>query len=53
MEGQRAQPEFIELRRMALQRYLHQLAAHPVIGHSEVRSACMSSPNARLLGKDS
>ncbi len=38
MEGQRAQPEFIELRRMALQQYLEQLAAHPVIGGSEVSS---------------
>ncbi|KAK9866902.1 hypothetical protein WJX84_001593 [Apatococcus fuscideae] len=48
MEGQRAQPEFIELRRMALQRYLHQLAAHPVIGLSEVFRAFLEADEPLL-----
>lgn len=43
VEGQRAQQEFVEQRRAALQHYLEQLAAHPVISRSEVRLlvACM------------
>jgi hypothetical protein len=39
VEGQRAQQEFVEQRRAALQHYLEQLAAHPVISRSEV-SCC-------------
>jgi len=38
VEGQRAQQEFVEQRRAALQHYLEQLAAHPVISRSEVRT---------------
>ena len=36
VEGQRAQQEFVEQRRAALQHYLEQLAAHPIISRSEV-----------------
>jgi hypothetical protein len=36
VEGQRASEEFVEGRRGAVQIYLNQLAAHPVIGKSEV-----------------
>jgi len=36
VEGQRASEEFVEGRRGAVQLYLNQLAAHPVIGKSEV-----------------
>ena len=36
VEGQRASEEFVEARRANLQRYLNQLAAHPVIGQSQV-----------------
>ncbi|CAL8464753.1 g4288 [Coccomyxa elongata] len=35
VEGQRAQQEFVEQRRAALQHYLEQLAAHPIISRSE------------------
>ena len=38
MEGQRASEEFVEVRRVNLQRYLNQLAAHPVIGQSQVET---------------
>ena len=31
--------EFVEVRRSALQHYMEQLAAHPVIARSEVRAA--------------
>ncbi len=37
VEGQRASADFVEGRRTALQHYLEQLAAHPVISQSEVR----------------
>ena len=40
MEGQRASADFVEGRRTALQHYLEQLAAHPVISQSEVHSRC-------------
>ena len=33
-----ASVEFVEQRRSALERWLQQLAAHPVIGASDVRS---------------
>lgn len=36
VEGQRASADFVEGRRTALQHYLEQLAAHPVISQSEV-----------------
>lgn len=38
VEGQRASEEFVEGRRASLQRYLNQLASHPVIGQSQVVS---------------
>lgn len=38
VEGQRASADFVEGRRAALQHYLEQLAAHPVICQSEVRT---------------
>ena len=37
VEGQRAQQDFVEQRRAALQHYLEQLAAHPALSRSEVR----------------
>ena len=37
VEGQRASTDFLELRRSALERYLQQLATHPVISTSQVR----------------
>ncbi len=40
VEGQRASADFVEGRRSALQHYLEQLAAHPVISQSEVLSRC-------------
>jgi hypothetical protein len=36
VEGQRMTDAFLEERRAALQRYMQRLAAHPVIGRSEV-----------------
>ena len=35
VEGQRATEEFVEARRQALQKYVDQLAAHPVISRSQ------------------
>ena len=37
VEGQRASEEFVEVRRVALEKYLNQLAAHPAVVRSEVR----------------
>lgn len=37
VEGQRMSDAFVEERRASLQKYLQKLAAHPVIGPSEVR----------------
>ena len=37
VEGQMASVEFVEQRRAALERWLQQLAAHPIIGASDVR----------------
>lgn len=64
VEGQRMSDAFVEERRASLQKYLQKLAAHPVIGQSEVRHtgwlcACgsvgMCGPQSRaeqcLLGK--
>ena len=42
VEGQRASADFVEGRRTALQHYLEQLAAHPVISQSEVLPAAAS-----------
>ena len=36
VEGQRASTDFLELRRVALERYLQQLATHPVLSASQV-----------------
>ena len=38
VEGQIGSAEFVEQRRVALERWLQQLAAHPIIGASDVRS---------------
>jgi hypothetical protein len=38
VEGQRMSDGFVEERRASLQKYLQKLAAHPVIGPSEVRT---------------
>ncbi|KAK9835396.1 hypothetical protein WJX81_006991 [Elliptochloris bilobata] len=35
VEGQRASADFVEARRAALEHYLHQLAAHPVLSRSQ------------------
>ena len=37
VEGQRAAKGFVELRRISLERYLQQLAAHPALASSKVR----------------
>lgn len=37
VEGQRASADFVEARRAALEHYLHQLAAHPVLSRSQAR----------------
>lgn len=37
VEGQRMNDAFIEERRASLQKYMQKLAAHPIIGRSEVR----------------
>lgn len=47
MEGQRASADFVEARRTALEHYLRQLAAHPVLSRSQARprrAPCMPSP---------
>lgn len=36
VEGQRMKDQFIEERRISLEKYLNRLAAHPVIGSSDV-----------------
>ena len=36
VEGQRASDDFVAGRKAAMQRYLNSLAAHPVIGESQV-----------------
>lgn len=36
VEGQRMKDSFIEERRISLEKYLNRLAAHPVIGASDV-----------------
>lgn len=42
VEGQRMSDVFVEERRAGLQKYLQKLAAHPVIGRSEVsRATCV------------
>ena len=38
MEGQIGSVDFVQQRRAALERWLQQLAAHPVIGASDVRT---------------
>ena len=51
VEGQRASTDFVEGRRTALQHYLEQLAAHPVISQSEVTLHLVSPKcNARGVG---
>ena len=58
VEGQRASEEFVEARRANLQRYLNQLAAHPVIGQSQVDTlsrvfyACPDPPGHGLRSQD-
>lgn len=44
VEGQRASEEFVEARRINLQRYLNSLANHPVIGQSQVCSKSLMIP---------
>jgi hypothetical protein len=44
VEGQRMSDNFVEERRASLQKYLQKLAAHPVIGPSEVRQGCYEDP---------
>lgn len=44
VEGQRMSDAFVEERRLALQKYLQKLAAHPAIGPSEVGSCCSDPP---------
>ena len=47
MEGQRASADFVEARRAALEHYLRQLAAHPVLSRSQARprrAPCMLLP---------
>ena len=45
MEGQRASADFVEARRAALEHYLRQLAAHPVLSRSQARPLpCTPSP---------
>ena len=41
VEGQLGSAEFVEQRRASLERWLQQLAAHPVIGASDVRTLLM------------
>jgi len=44
VEGQLGSAEFVEQRRASLERWLQQLAAHPVIGASDVRNLLMRPP---------
>lgn len=47
VEGQRASSDFLESRRLALERYLQQLATHPVISRSQVGTAVHVLPAMR------
>jgi hypothetical protein len=44
-----ARQEFVEVRRSALQHYMEQLAAHPVIARSQVLP-CMRPGTVALVG---
>ncbi|EIE22906.1 hypothetical protein COCSUDRAFT_66447 [Coccomyxa subellipsoidea C-169] len=46
VEGQRAQQDFVEQRRAALQHYLEQLAAHPALSRSEELKAFLEIEGA-------
>ena len=48
VEGQRASADFVEGRRTALQHYLEQLAAHPVISQSEVLTRSSQDPHRHM-----
>ena len=45
VEGQRGSPDFVEQRRLALERWLQQLASHPVIGASDVSPTLPVKPS--------
>jgi hypothetical protein len=38
LDHQLGKTDFVEVRRLELERYLRKLAAHPVVGQSEVRT---------------
>ena len=40
--------DFVELRRMELERYLRRLLQHPVVGRSEVREQCGAPLSQRM-----
>ena len=42
VEGQRASEDFVEQRRIALEKYLIQLAVHPAIAESDVSQHCLA-----------
>jgi hypothetical protein len=44
VEGQRMSDSFVEERRLGLQKYMQKLAAHPVIGGSEVLRVFLETP---------
>lgn len=44
VEGQRASEDFVAGRKVAIERYLNSLAAHPVIGESQVSIAGLYIP---------
>jgi hypothetical protein len=47
VEGQRMSDSFVEERRAGLQKYLQKLAAHPVIGPSDVSSSRLPPASAQ------
>jgi hypothetical protein len=52
VEGQRMSDAFVEERRASLQKYLQKLAAHPVIGPSEVRGVLQAAVVSRRVGAE-
>lgn len=49
MEGQRGSSDFVEQRRLALERWLQQLASHPVIGASDVSPTLPVKPSSIIF----
>lgn len=53
LDQQLGKSDFVELRRVELERYLRKLAAHPVVGQAEVRCVKCRQTEGRARARGS